>query len=105
MPDWKTLKPADFVRMNKAELAAATAIFDREFIIDEFDEPPPEAMAEHERACNRSQRDTPCIIQPVSVALDADLLARADALARRLDITRDTLIARGLLAALAVEGE
>jgi metal-responsive CopG/Arc/MetJ family transcriptional regulator len=44
-------------------------------------------------------------VRVISVSIERDLLARADALARRLHISRAALIARALRVMLAAYGE
>ncbi len=78
--------------------------FDREFVIDTFGVPPPEAQARWQRAKRgRPRRGEGARV--VSVSIERNLLARSDALAAKLGVTRATLVARGLKAVLAVEGE
>lgn len=92
-------------RMNREELAAATAEFDREMVIDEFGPMTSEARSRFERA--RKKRGRPRQGQgarAISVTVERRLLAESDALARALGITRAGLIARGLKAVLAAEG-
>jgi len=66
--------------------------------------PPPEARVRWQRAKRgRPRRGEGARV--VSVNIERNLLARSDALAAKLGITRATLVARGLKAVLAVEGE
>jgi hypothetical protein len=92
--------------MNTRELAEATAEFDEEFVIDTFGPLTPEARARWEEA--RRQPPGPkesSGTQVISVRVDRHLLARSDALASRMGLTRSALVARALKAVLAVEGE
>jgi len=95
-PHWK---------MNRKELAAATAEFDREMVADEFGPMTGEARARFERA--RKKRGRPRQgqgAQAISITVERRLLAESDALAKALGITRARLVARGLKAVLAAEG-
>jgi hypothetical protein len=95
-----------FSRMSAAELRRATAEFDKEFIADTFGPPPPEAVAQMEKARRKPGR--PRVgkgVDVISVSVEKGLLARSDALARRLKVRRSALIARGLRAVLAAAGE
>ena len=88
--------------MNKEELAAATAEFDREFVADEFGEPPSEALARLKRS--NAKRGRPKVgngVQVISLSVERGLLARADRLAKKLKISRAQLVRRGLEAVLA----
>lgn len=92
--------------MNTQELREATAEFDEEFALDKFGPPPPEELARWEAAKRKlsspkNDRD----VQTISISLRKDLLVRADALAKKKGLTRAGLIARGLKAVLAAEGE
>ncbi len=92
--------------MNTEELAEATAEFDEEFVIDKFGLPSPEMQARWEQAKRKPGRPrNGRAMQVISVSLAKDLLARSDALAKKMGITRARLIARGLKAVLAAEGE
>jgi len=76
--------------------------FDREFVADTFGPMPPEAKAKWERA--KRKRGRPKVgkgVKVISVSVEKDLLAKSDAMARRLGIPRATLIARGLRRVLA----
>jgi len=92
--------------MTAADLAKHTAEFDQEFVADTFKPLTAVERTRWERVRQKrsgleANSDTP----EVSVRLDRDLLARSDALAEKLGITRDCLIARGLKAVLAAAGE
>jgi hypothetical protein len=95
-----------YTEMNAEELAQATAEFDKEFIADTFGPLTPE-MAERWRRANR-KRGQPKVgkgVRVISVSVEKGLLARSDALARRLKVRRAALIARGLRAVLAAAGQ
>jgi hypothetical protein len=82
------------------------AEFDREFVIDTFAVPSAEHKARFERA--RRKRGRPREGEGthiISVSVERSLLARSDKLAKDLGITRAKLIARGLRAVLAAEGQ
>lgn len=91
--------------MNKAELAAATAEFDREFVEDEFKPLTPSQRAKWERLQRKPGR--PKIgngVKVISLSVEQNLLARADRLAKKLKISRAQLVRRGLEAVLAGKG-
>ena len=91
-----------YTSMTTKELAEATKEFDKEFIADTFGPPPPELAALMRRA--RRKRGRPRMgkgAKVISVSVEKDLLARSDALARKLKVRRAALIARGLRAVLA----
>jgi hypothetical protein len=92
--------------MNTQELAEATAEFDEEFVIDKCTAPPPEMQALWEKAkAKLALSKDSNELKTVSIGVPKDLLARADALAKKMGLTRSALIARGLKAVLAAEGE
>jgi hypothetical protein len=91
--------------MNGRQLAAATAEFDREMVVDEFRPPTRQSRARFERA--RRKRGRPRRgegAQAISVTVERRLLAETDTLAKDLGLTRAGVIARGLRAVLAAEG-
>jgi len=86
-------------------LARETAEFDREFVADTFSpmsSTSRKRWAKVRRGPGRPRRGKGA--QAVAVTVERDLLARCDALARKLRITRAGLIARGIRAVLAAEG-
>jgi hypothetical protein len=93
--------------MNTQELAEATAEFDEEFVMDKFTPLTPEMQALWEKAKARRPRKSQADkeLKVVSATLPKDLLARADAFAKKMGLSRSALIARGLKAVLAAEGE
>jgi hypothetical protein len=100
----RTQKP--YWEMNTQELAAATAEFDKEFVADTFGPLTPEGRAKWEAWKRKSARPKDGQAERlVAVKLAKDLLARSDALAKRMGISRADLITRGLKAVLAAEGE
>jgi metal-responsive CopG/Arc/MetJ family transcriptional regulator len=63
-------------------------------------------MTPQEQAkCKRGRPRVGRGVRVISVSVERDLLARADALARRLNISRAALIARALRVMLAAYGE
>jgi hypothetical protein len=101
--EMKTIKKVrkPYRDLTDAELAAATADLDEEFVIDKFGTPPPEAKALWEmakRKLGRPQRSKPGKVVPVPV--EKRLLTRSDRLARKLGISRTEVIARCLQAGL-----
>jgi hypothetical protein len=92
--------------MTTEELKEATREFDEEFVADKARPLTPEMQARWERARTRRPRaeDGPGD-QTIAVRLDKALLERCTVLAKKKRISRDALIARGLRALLAAEGE
>ena len=85
--------------MTTAELRTATAEFDREFIGDTFGPPTVRQRAQDHRA--RRKRGRPRIgmgSRTISVTVENRLLAQTDRLAKKLQLPRAALIARGLQA-------
>jgi hypothetical protein len=96
----KRSKP--ITEMNADELAEATAEFDKEFVIDECRPLNKEQRARWERI--KRKRGRPPVgngSKVISVSLERDLLARTDKLAKKMQVPRAQLIARGLRAVLA----
>jgi len=92
--------------MNKKELAAATAAFDKECLDETFPDPPPEAKAQLERAMSKRGRPRKGQgAKTISVTVEKGLLERSDRAASRLGITRASLIAHGLRSVLQSVGE
>jgi hypothetical protein len=87
--------------MTTEELREATKEFDEEFVGDRTTPLTPEMRARWEKA--KAKPDPPQ--QTIVVRIDKTLLNRCMALAKRKHISRDALIARGLRALLAAEGE
>ena len=88
------------------QVRSAVDEFDREFVIDTFSEPSSEELAHWKKA--RKKRGRPKQgegVKVISVSVERELLDRSDTLARKMRISRAKLIARGLKAVLAAEGE
>jgi hypothetical protein len=101
-----TRRSKPITEMTKAELAAATREFDKEFIADTFSALPAAAKARWLRAKRKVGRPRKGQgVRVISVSVERALLARSDRLARRLGISRAALVARGLEAALASVGQ
>jgi hypothetical protein len=90
--------------MNLEELREATKEFDEEFVADESKPLSPEMRARWERAKAKSPKGDNGE-QVIAVRVPKALLDRCTALAKKKRISRDALIARGLKAVLAAEGE
>ncbi len=91
------------MRGKMSRVAAHAAEFGREFIADSFKAPRPEAMAQWRRA--RRKRGRPrqgSGVKVISVSVEKRLLRRCDALAKKMGVTRASLIARGLRKMLSV---
>jgi hypothetical protein len=90
--------------MNTRELAEATKEFDKPFVAETFGPLSPEMRARWERAKRKAGRPRQGRgAQVISVSVEKELLARCDALARKMGLSRAALIARGLKAVLAVQ--
>jgi hypothetical protein len=92
--------------MTTEELAKATREFDEEFVGLRSKPLTPEMRKRWLRARRKPGR--PLVgrgAKVISVSVEKGLLARSDALARRLRVPRTVIIARGLRAVLAAAGE
>ena len=101
-------KPAvkPYWQMTTEELGEATKEFNEEFVADQAKPLTPALQARWARAKAKSARgEDGSEQQTISVHLDKALLERCTALAKKKRISRDALIARGLKALLAAEGE
>jgi predicted ArsR family transcriptional regulator len=100
----KNQKP--YWKMTTEELREATKQFDEEFVAD-LAKPMSAKMkakwelAKAERPCDEEEK----IEQTVTIRLNKALLDRCTALAKKKRLSRDVLVARGLRALLAAEGE
>lgn len=95
-----------YTEMNTEELAKATAEFDEEFVADTFLPLTPEMQARWEQARRQGSSSAKNNGErTIAVHLDQQLLARCEALAKKLGISRDGLVARGLKAVLAAHEE
>jgi hypothetical protein len=93
-----------YQEMTTAELRAATKEFDRESVGDTFGPPTPKQRAQLERA--KRGRGRPPIgagSKTISVTVETRLLAKTDRLAKKLQVPRAALIARGLQAVVSQE--
>jgi hypothetical protein len=100
----KTQKP--YWEMTTEELREATKEFDEEFVADRAKLMTAKMKAQWELAKAKLPRDEDeKTEQTVTVRLDKALLERCTALAKKKRLSRDVLVARGLRALLAAEGE
>jgi hypothetical protein len=100
----RAVKP--YWEMPTAELREATKEFDEEFVAEQAGPLTPQMEARWERARARPPRaEDGAGAQTIRVRLEKTLLDRCTALAKRKRLSRDVLIARGLKALLAAEGE
>lgn len=100
----KNTKP--YWEMTTEELREATKEFDEEFVFERAKPLTPEMKARWERAKAKLPRpEDGETEQTIAVRLDKTLLDRATALAKKKRLSRDALVARGLRALLAAEGE
>ncbi len=92
---------AEYERMKPEELREATKPFDEEMVVDKSR---PLSAAERKawetapRKPGRPRRGAGAKV--ISVSVERDLLARSDALAKELGVSRASLIERGLRAVL-----
>ena len=92
--------------MTTDELREATKEFDEEFVFERTKPLSPKMKALWEQAKAKGEAPTNGKVeQTIAVRLDKALLKRCTALAKKKRLTRDALIARGLRALLAAEGE
>jgi len=92
--------------MTTDELGEATQEFDAEFAFERTTTLSPEMKAAWERAKAKGETGKNGEAdQTIAVRLEKALLERCTALARKKRLSRDALIARGLQALLAAEGE
>jgi hypothetical protein len=98
--------PKPYWEMTTAELREATKQFDEEFVAEKSRPLTPEEQALWEQVKDKRPRATDSETeQTIAVRLDKSLLDRATALAKKKRLSRDALVARGLRALLAAEGE
>lgn len=94
-----------YARMTAGGLRSETAEFDKEMVVTKSKPLTAEERAwweEVRRRPGRPRRGRGAKV--ISVSLEQELLARSDALAKNLGISRALLIERGLKAVLAAEG-
>ena len=95
-----------FARMTTDQLQAATAEFEHEMVAEEFGPLSPPARSRWKNARRRPGRPRQGQgAKVISVTVERNLLARSDALAKNMGVTRAGMIARGLKAVLAAEGK
>ena len=99
-------KPKPYWEMTTEELQEAAKDFNEEFVADRAKPMTPAMRARWERAKAKLRRaDNQQTEQTIAVRLNKALLDRCTALAKKKRLSRDALIARGLRALLAAEGE
>jgi hypothetical protein len=92
--------------MTSVELGRATKEFGEEFVADQAKPLTPRMQERWEKAKARRGHNLPNRgDQTIAVRLEKGLLDRCTALAKKKRISRDALIARGLKALLAAEGD
>jgi hypothetical protein len=83
-----------------------TAELDKDLVVDSFSAPPAAQRARWQRARRRTGRSGKGkAAEVISLSVERGLLERSDALAERLGLSRAAIVARGLEAVLAAEGE
>jgi hypothetical protein len=94
-----------YASMTAEKLGSETAEFDKELVVAKSRQLTAEESAWWERVRRRPGRPRRGRgAKVISVSLEQELLARSDALAKNLGISRALLIERGLKAVLAAEG-
>ena len=103
----KSKKPSKpYWEMTTAELREATKQFDEEFVGDKGRPLTPDEQALWERVKAKGEPLVNGKAEArIAVRIDEALLKRCTALAKKKRLSRDALIARGLRALLAAEGE
>src|SRR5260370_30568239 len=94
----------EYWQMNTEEWAEATAEFDREGIADTFRPMAPAEEVAWRKATQKRTRGRPRVgngVKVISLGIEATLLKRADALAKKRRISRAKLVAEGLEAGRA----
>ena len=99
----KTPASKPYWEMNTAELREATKEFDKEFVGDTFRSATPKEQARFERARKRGRPQVGAGSKTISVTVEVKLLAKTDRLAKKLQVPRAVLIARGLQAVVGQE--
>ncbi len=100
-PAAKSKRPAKpYSDMTAAELREATKEFDREFVGDTFRPATPAERARFDRARKRGRPRVGKGSKTIAVTVERGLLAKTDRLAKRLNVPRAVLVARGLEAVL-----
>jgi hypothetical protein len=98
-------KKKKYQEMTTDELQEATKQFDQPMVAMKARPLTPKEQQLWERARRKPGRPRQGSgVQVISVSVEKELLAQSDALARKMHLTRASLIARGLKAVLAVEG-
>jgi hypothetical protein len=98
-PSRKKATGKRYQEMTASELQRATAEFDQEFAGDTFGPPSAKQREQWERA--KHKRGRPRVgdgAKTISVTVEARLLAKTDRLAKKLQVPRAAIIARGLQA-------
>src|SRR5436305_8318062 len=107
MAHMKTKKPSKpYWEMTTEELREATKEFDEEFVFERTKPLTPKMRALWKKAKAKGEPATNGKAeQTIAIQIDKALLKRCTALAKKKRLSRDALIARGLRALLAAEGE
>jgi hypothetical protein len=92
--------PGRYGRMTPEEFDAEVAVFDDEFVVSRAKPLTAVMRAEERRARKRGRPRIGKGCKDVLVSIEADLLKRADALARKEKLSRSQLISLGLKAVL-----
>jgi hypothetical protein len=95
----------EFLKLSAAERKKATAEFDREFVADTFQPLSPKERAQWSKAKRKPGR--PKVgkgSKVISLSIEESLLKQCDSLAKKLELSRASLVAIGLKALIAADG-
>jgi hypothetical protein len=102
----RKLADKPYWEMTTDELRDATKEFDEEFVAEKAKPLTPQMQARWDRARRKpAQAENGVAQETIAVRMEKALLDRCTALAKTKRISRDVLIARGVKALLAAEGE
>lgn len=102
----KTARPRSLHQLRSDDPTPVTVEFDRELVADSFAPPDKQAQRRWERAKRKPGRPREGQgVLVISVSVEKGLLESADRLAKKKGLSRARIIARGLRAVLAAEGE
>ena len=99
----KTTASKPYWEMTTTELREATKEFDQEFVGDTFRPPTAAERTRFERARKRGRPRNGLGAKTISVTVEKRLLAQTDRLAKKLQVPRAVLVARGLQAVVSKE--
>ncbi len=90
--------------LKAARATGGTTEFDGEFVADSFKAPTPMARAQWQRTKRKRGRPRQGSgVKVISVSVEKSLLRQCDALAKKMGVSRASLISRGLMEVLSAE--